>query len=142
VGEAQSWLFEPEFNRAVKVRTTDERITSDAGLLLLREADHRLGLTEYLAGQLIDPRRPDRIRYEIVELLRERLYGLALGYATQDDAAAAACLRQRTATMLTPRTCRAAAFSRPCRASGVRGRYARKCPRLLTAHFNAHHTLD
>lgn len=86
MGEAQPWLFEPEFNRAVKVRTTDERITSDAGLLLLREADHRLGLTEHLAGQLIDPRRPDRIRYEIVELLRERLYGLALGYATQDDA--------------------------------------------------------
>jgi len=89
VGEAQNsqpWLFEPEFNRAVKVRTTDERITSDAGLLLLREADHRLGLTEHLAGQLIDPRRPERIRYELVELLRERLYGLALGYAAQDDA--------------------------------------------------------
>jgi hypothetical protein len=86
VGESQAGLFEPEFNRAVKVCTTDERITSDAGLLLLREADHRLGLTEHLAGQLIDPRRPDRIRYELVELLRERLYGLALGYSTQDDA--------------------------------------------------------
>jgi hypothetical protein len=86
VGEAQNWLFEPEFNRAVKILTTDERITSDAGLLLLREADHRLGLTEQLAGQLIDPRRQDRIRYELVELLRERLYGLALGYSTQDDA--------------------------------------------------------
>jgi hypothetical protein len=89
MGEArnsQPWLFEPQFNRAVKVCTTDERITSDAGLLLLREADHRLGLTEHLASQLFDPRRPDRIRYELVELLRERLYGLALGYATQDDA--------------------------------------------------------
>jgi len=86
MGEAQSWLFEPDFNRAVKVCTTDERITSDAGLLLLREADHRLGLTEHLAGQMVDPRRPDRIRYELVELLRERLYGLALGYAAQDDA--------------------------------------------------------
>ena len=83
---SQPWLFEPGFNRAVKVRTTDERITSDAGLLLLREADHRLGLTEHLAGQLLDPRRPDRIRYELVELLRERLYGLAVGYSTQDDA--------------------------------------------------------
>ena len=82
----QRWLFEPEFNRAVKVQTTDQRITSDAGLLLLREADHRLGLCEHLAGKLVDPRRPDRIRYELVELLRERLYGLALGYTTQDDA--------------------------------------------------------
>lgn len=83
---AQPWLFEPQFNSAVKVRTSDERITSDAGLLLLREADHRLGLTEHLASQLVDPRRPDRIRYELVELVRERLYGLALGYSTQDDA--------------------------------------------------------
>lgn len=86
MGEAQEWLFEPEFNRAVKVCSTDERITSDAGLLLLREADHRLGLIEHLAGQLVDPRRPDKIRYELVELLRERVYALALGYATQDDA--------------------------------------------------------
>ena len=89
MGEAQNhqpWLFEPEFNRAIKVQTTDERITSDAGLLLLREADHRLGLTEHLAAQLVDPRRQDRIRYELVELLRERLYGLAMGYSTQDDA--------------------------------------------------------
>jgi hypothetical protein len=53
---------------------------------LLREADHRLGLTEHLASQLVDPRRPERIRYELVELLRERVYGLALGYAAQDDA--------------------------------------------------------
>lgn len=86
MGEAQHWLFKPVFNRAVKVRATDERITSDAGLLLLREADHRLGLTEWLGDRLCDPRRPDRIRYELVELLRERLYALALGYRAQDDA--------------------------------------------------------
>jgi len=56
VGETQDfqpWLFEPQFNRAVKVRTSDERITSDAGLLLLREADYRLGLTEHLASQVV-----------------------------------------------------------------------------------------
>ncbi len=86
MGEAQKWLFEPSFNRAVKVSASDERITSDAGLILLREADHRLGLTEWLAGRLADPRRQDLIRYQLVELLRERLYALALGYSAQDDA--------------------------------------------------------
>lgn len=86
MGEAQQWLFEPNFNRAVKVRASDERITSDSGLLLLREADHRLGLTDWLAAGLDDPRQPDAIRYQMVELLRERLYALALGYAAQDDA--------------------------------------------------------
>src|SRR5207253_7291072 len=82
----QKWLFEPSFNRAVKVRASDERITSDGGLILLREADHRLGLTESLADRLHDPRRPDLIRYQLIELLRERLYALAQGYSAQDDA--------------------------------------------------------
>ena len=86
MGELQEWLFEPSFNRSVKVAACDERITCDGGLLLLREADHRLGITEHLAGQLHDPRRQDLIRYELVELLRERVYALAMGYAAQDDA--------------------------------------------------------
>lgn len=86
MSEAEELLFEPSFNRAVKVCASDDRITSDAGFVLLREADHRLGLTESLAQQLFDPRRQDLIRYELVELLRERLYALALGYSAQDDA--------------------------------------------------------
>jgi len=85
MGEAEKWLFEPSFNRAVKVRGKEDRLTSDAGVLVAREADHRLGLTESLAARLRDPRRPDRIRYQIVELLRERLYALAQGYKAQDD---------------------------------------------------------
>jgi hypothetical protein len=86
MGESQGWLFEPSFNRSVKVVATDDRLTSDSGLLLLREADHRLGITEALARQLHDHRDPDRTRYDLVELLRERLYALALGYSAQDDA--------------------------------------------------------
>ena len=86
MGESQSWLFEPTFNRSVKVESKSERITTDGGALLLREADHQLGLTEYLASQLTDPRREDRIRYTMTELLRERMYAMALGYSVQDDA--------------------------------------------------------
>ena len=86
MGEAQEWLFEPSFNRAVKVCASDERITSDSGLVLLREADQRLGVTEWLAERLFDPRRQDLVRYQLVELLRERLYALAMGYSAQDDA--------------------------------------------------------
>lgn len=78
-------FFEPTFNRAVKVRSRDERLTSDAGVLLLREADHRLGLTESLAEGIWDPRDPTKVRYKVVELLRERLYALALGYSAADD---------------------------------------------------------
>jgi hypothetical protein len=86
MGERHGWLFEPTFNRSIKIRQADPRITSDAGALLLREVDHRLGLTADLAAELFDPRDPVRIRYTQTELLRQHLYGLALGYAHQDDA--------------------------------------------------------
>ena len=86
MGERHGWLFEPTFNRSIKLRQADPRITSDAGALLLREVDHRLSLTADLAAGLSDPRDPFRIRYTQVELLRQHLYGLALGYAHQDDA--------------------------------------------------------
>ena len=86
MGEKRSWLFEPTFNRSVKVESKDDQITSDAGVLLLREVDHRLGIVETLASTLYDPRRQDRIRYSLTELLRERLYAMAQGYSAQDDA--------------------------------------------------------
>lgn len=85
MGERHGWLFEPTFNRSIKLRQADHRISDNAGALLLREIDHRLGLTADLAAQLTDPRRPDRIRYQQVELLRQHLYGLALGQVHQDD---------------------------------------------------------
>jgi hypothetical protein len=77
--------LEPTFQRAVKVAAGDARLTSDGGAILLREADHRLGLVESLAGNLVDPRRSELIRYTQIELLRERLYALGWGYAAQDD---------------------------------------------------------
>ena len=85
MGEAQTNVFEPDFNRSIKVQAVDGRLTSHAGAILLRDFDHRLGLTESLADRLIDPRRQDRVRYQGVELLRERLYAMALGESDQDD---------------------------------------------------------
>ena len=85
MGEAQSTVWEPDFNRSVKVSFDDQRITSHAGVLLLRDADHQLGLTESLAAAMHDPRREDRIRYPLTELLRERVYAMAMGYSAQDD---------------------------------------------------------
>lgn len=85
MGERQQWLLEPTFQRAVKVAAGSERLTSDGGAVLLREADHRLGLTESLAARMHDPRQPERIRYTLLELLRQRVYALALGYSAQDD---------------------------------------------------------
>lgn len=85
MGERKRPFFEPSFNRSVKVQGGDDRLTSDAGMLLLREADHRLGLTTSLAKQLRDPRQQHLVRYLMPELLRERLYSMAQGYGAQDD---------------------------------------------------------
>lgn len=79
-------LFSFDFNRSVKVRSEAPTITSNAGVLLLRELDHKLAAVETLAGELHDPRAPERVRYSLTELLRERLYAIALGYSRQDDA--------------------------------------------------------
>ena len=85
MGERQGWLFEPTFNRSIKLRQADPRISDNAGALLLREVDHRLGLTADLAASLSDPRDPAHSRYTQSELLRQHLYALALGHAHQDD---------------------------------------------------------
>jgi hypothetical protein len=83
--KAQQPLFEPSFNRAVKVRGGQDRLSSDAGMLLLREADHRLDLTPLLAAKLSDCSDQDRARYRPMELLRERLCAMAQGCDAQDD---------------------------------------------------------
>jgi hypothetical protein len=86
MGEAHGRFFEPTFNRSVKLRQVDPHITSDAGAILLREIDHRLGLTADLGAALLDPRNQEATRYTQTELLRQHTYTLALGYAHQGDA--------------------------------------------------------
>ena len=85
MGERKRPFFEPSFNRSIKVQGGDDRLTSDAGMLLLREADHRLELTSSLAKRLDDPRQQHLVRYLMPELLRERIYSMAQGYRAQDD---------------------------------------------------------
>jgi len=85
MSEARSAFSTPTFNRSVKLRARDHRLSSNGGALLLREADERLGLVASLASKLHDPRRPEQVRYHLDELLRERLFSRALGYNADDD---------------------------------------------------------
>jgi hypothetical protein len=86
MGETQHTLFPLDFNRSIVIEDRPERLTADAGVLALRQIDQRLGLSDWLARQLIDPRRADRITHPQVELLRTRLYLIAQGYRDGDDA--------------------------------------------------------
>jgi len=60
-------------------------IASDGGATLLGKVDEALGLTERAAGCFGDHRRVDRIEHTVGELLRQRLFALALGYEDLND---------------------------------------------------------
>jgi hypothetical protein len=62
------------------------RVSSDGGAVLLAEADRRLGLTAQLAACLTDPRQPGKVRQSLPDLLRQRIYQIALGYEDCNDA--------------------------------------------------------
>lgn len=54
--------------------------------VLLQAADRRLGLSEALAECLRDPRQPGKLTHSQLELLRQRIFGIALGYPDANDA--------------------------------------------------------
>ena len=78
-------VFAPPVALPLAVDFLGGRLTSDGGWSWVAEADAALGLTERLAAVLSDPRRR-RGRHAVVDLLRQRIYQIAAGYADQDDA--------------------------------------------------------
>lgn len=72
--------------KPVWVRDDGGALTSDAGALLLRETDERLGLTARMSGCLTDRRSPLRVRHGVLALLRQRIYQIACGYEDCNDA--------------------------------------------------------
>jgi len=73
------------FQAGTTVRFDGGALTSDAGLLLVREFDHRHRLTDDLAGVYDDPRRADRVEHSILGLLRQRVYQIVAGYEDAND---------------------------------------------------------
>lgn len=66
-------------------------LSSDGGLLLLRETERRLGLANRLAGCLRDRRDPQRLSHTVAEMLRFRMLAIACGYEDADDCDALRC---------------------------------------------------
>jgi len=71
--------------RAVIGRFDGGRISSDAGGVLLRETEKRTDILERLAGCFRDYRNEDRIEHPVGSLIRQRVYGIALGYEDLND---------------------------------------------------------
>jgi len=71
--------------RRVEADFSGGQVSSDGGVLVLREADLRIGLTERLAECFVDHRDDDLIEHSVKELIAQRVYGLALGYEDLND---------------------------------------------------------
>jgi hypothetical protein len=73
--------------RPVVAQFNQAHASSDGGAVLLKALDDRLGVTARLAASLIDRRQPGKVQHELIELVRQRVYGIACGYADCNDAA-------------------------------------------------------
>ena len=71
--------------RQVSADFNGGRLTTDAGVLLLREADQKIGLIDAINDCLPDPRDPTYIIHEQREMLAQRIFSLALGYEDLND---------------------------------------------------------
>lgn len=78
--------FEPK-DRPVVAAFDMPDTSSDGGAILLKGIDAQLGVTRRLAACLADARQPGKVRHQGHELLRQRVFGLACGYADGNDAA-------------------------------------------------------
>src|SRR5207249_4763713 len=81
----QSFLFDDLGPRQVQADFSGGTLSTDAGALLLRQVDVHLGLTAELAQCFCDERHPVWVDHSVQELLRQRIFGRALGYEDLND---------------------------------------------------------
>jgi hypothetical protein len=82
-------VIRPTFNHAIHIYTTGRELSSSLGAIAIREANHRLGFTSALDKNLHDHRDQRLVRYQMQELLLERIEAMLSGNPSQD-----ACDRQ------------------------------------------------
>jgi Transposase DDE domain group 1 len=67
------------------IEATSAQLSSDAGLLAIREFDERIGLTRSFAAVLNDPRNPELFEHSFLDMTRARTYGILADYVDQND---------------------------------------------------------
>jgi hypothetical protein len=84
-GEAENGGLKLHFDARLRLEFRGAKVTTDAGLLAVRELDEALGLTE-MAGVMIKDRRTGRnIRHQMTGLLRQSVYARLAGYEDVND---------------------------------------------------------
>jgi len=72
-------------SKRIVVEPIEEHLTSDAGLLPIRQFDEQIGLTAQFAAALRDPRFCPFVDHSFAEMARMRIYGILAGYSDQND---------------------------------------------------------
>ena len=80
VGESQNQPFQLSFNRFLRVDFQGSRITSDGGLLFVRELDERLDLTGLIQNHLVDSRTGRNTQFPLADLFRQSANSRLAGY--------------------------------------------------------------
>jgi hypothetical protein len=83
----QSVLFGELFDKPVVARFDQPQSSSDGGAVLLKVCDDRLELTSRIAACLVDERQAGKVTHSLHDLIRQRVFGIACGYADCNDAA-------------------------------------------------------
>ena len=86
MGDGDKTPLRLQFNPKVRLEFHGATITSDAGLLPIRELDDALGLTHIAADYLQESRSGRNIRHHLVPLLRQSIYSRLAGYDDTNDA--------------------------------------------------------
>ncbi len=86
MGETKNQPFQLSFNKFVRVDFQGSRVTSDGGLILVRELDERLGMGELIARQLSDSRCGRNTQLPLADLVRQSVYSWLAGYEDLNDA--------------------------------------------------------
>ncbi len=69
----------------IVVEAKDVQVSSDAGILPLRQFDGQIGLTERFIDCLKDCRRPEQVEHTLAEMVRQRIFGILAGYEDCND---------------------------------------------------------
>ena len=87
MGEKENQPFQFAFNGLLKVEFQGSHVTSDAGLILVRELDERLGLERLINDHLSDSRHGMNTQFRVTDLLRQSVYSRLAGYQDLNRAA-------------------------------------------------------
>lgn len=85
MGERKNQSFQLSFNRFLRVGFQGSRVTSNGGLILVRELDERLGFSELIEEHLTDS-RANNARFSFADLLRQSVYSRLAACEDVNDA--------------------------------------------------------